>query len=257
MPTPVTHLALAERMLREGTLPVAARRFLSQQRGPFLLGHTAPDVQTISGQSREETHFYTLPPAPDEPGEEHGPAHEKLLGAHPALADPASLPPERAAFVAGYIAHILVDDLWLYDIFLPYFRQGHAPWRERSFRHNVLRTWLDRGDHARLNGTVASSLRQAAPRGWLSFIQDEALQARRDWLVDQLGPGKQLQTAEVFAERMGRSALEIETVLRSPSQMEEHVFGHIPRATVRRYRDVAYSRSTQLIGSYVGRLMSR
>ena len=257
MPTPVTHLALAERILQEGVLSPAARHFLSQQRGPFLLGHTAADVQTISGQTREETHFYTLPHGPQPPGDTHLPAQEKLLLAHPALAHPEMLPPARAAFVAGYLAHILVDELWLYDIFLPYFRQGGAPWPERSFRHNVLRTWLDREDHAQLNGTVGSCLRRAAPQAWLPFIEDEALRTWRDWLVDQLGPGKQLQTAEVFAERMGRSPVEIETVLRSPGQMEARVFGHIPRATVREYRAAAYSCSVHLIDSYVGRLVAR
>ncbi len=62
MPTPVNHLIMAREVLERGTLAAPVRRLLLAQYGPFLLGHTAPDVQTVSGQRREETHFYTLPP---------------------------------------------------------------------------------------------------------------------------------------------------------------------------------------------------
>ena len=101
MPTPVTHLALAERLLQDDALSAPARRILSEQRGPFLLGHTAADVQTISGQKRSETHFYSLPHGPEPPERPETPAHQILLALHPGLADPAALSPAQAAFIAG------------------------------------------------------------------------------------------------------------------------------------------------------------
>jgi len=248
------HLALAERLLQGKGLSDPARRFLSDHRGPFLLGNTAADVQTISGQKRSETHFYRLPHSPEPPEKPDTPAHQILLALHPALADPAALSPARVAFIAGYLAHILVDELWLHTIFLPYFRYGAEPWPERSFRHNVLRTWLDRRDLGHLNGSVAQTLRGAEPDSWLPFVEDEALRSWRDWLVDQLGPGKHLQTAEVFAKRMGRSADEIETVLQAPGGVDVCVFEHIPRATVRDYRARAYDGSVVLTESYISRV---
>ena len=257
MPTPVTHLALAERLLREDALSASARHFLSDHRGPFLLGHTAADVQTISGQKRSETHFYYLPHGPEPSEKPATPAYQVLLALHPALADPQALSPAHAAFIAGYLAHILVDELWLHAIFLPYFRHGDEPWPERSFRHNVLRTWLDRRDHMRLNGTVAATLRDAEPHEWLPFVGDDALRSWRDWLVEQLGPGKHLQTAEVFAQRMGRSADEIETVLQAPGGLDVCVFGHIPRDTVRDYRARAHEGSLALTESYISRVAAR
>jgi hypothetical protein len=241
------HLALAEEILAGDDFPSAMRRLLLEQRGPFLLGHTAPDVQTISGQTREETHFYAIPRTSDRP------AHEALFAAHPALAQAEALAPAQAAFVAGYIAHLRLDELWLECVFLPYFRgQAWGSRRERSFLHNVLRTWMDRQDQQRLDGSVVAALAEAEPQGWLPFVNDEDLQGWRDWLVEQLVPGHSVQTAEVFAQRMGVSVAEVEAVLRSPQQMEERVFCHIPRSMLQSFHDTGYEQSVALISRYLG-----
>ena len=248
MPTPVMHLALAEELLCKGDLAPAVHRLLTQQRGPFLLGNTAPDVQTVSGQTRDETHFYSIPRTTDRP------AHETLFAAHPKVAWARLLPPAQAAFVAGYIAHLALDELWLDDIFLRYFggQQDWGTWPERSFLHNVLRTWMDRRDLQQLNGTVAMALRKAEPRGWLPFVEDVHLEAWRDWLAKQLGPGRNLQTAEVFAQRMGVPVAEVEAVLRSPQQMDARVFGRTSLAELESFHDVGYERSVAFIDWYIG-----
>ena len=252
------HLARAEDIIRGDALPPAIRRLLTQQRGPFLLGHTAPDVQTVSGQRRDETHFYSIPRTSDRP------AHEALFAAHPQLARAELLPPAQAAFVAGYIAHLLLDELWLDDVFLHYFWQDCGTHRaeprakvlrERIFPHNVLRTWMDRQDQQRLNGSVVTVLQGTEPQDWLPFVGDEHLQVWRDWLVGQIGPGGSVQTAEVFAQRMGVPVAEVEAVLRSPQQMEERVFRHIPRAALQSFHDTGYARSVALISEYIGKLV--
>jgi hypothetical protein len=251
MPTPIMHLALAEEILHRGDFPPAVRRLLIQQRGPFLLGNTAPDVQTVSGQTREETHFYTIPPTSDRP------AYETLFAAHPQLAHARSLPPAQAAFVAGYVAHLLLDELWLTDIFQRYFLWDWGPQRERIFLHNVLRTWMDRQDQPRLNGSLIVALRGARPQGWLPFVVDEHLEAWRDWLVEQLVPGHTVRTAEVFAQRMGVPVAQVEIVLSSPQQMEERVFRRVPRSALQAFHDIGYARSVALVDRYLGELGNR
>ena len=67
------HLDLAEEVIRRAELEPHVQRLLTQQRGPFLLGNTAPDVKTLSGQRRLETHFYSVhhdagSPAVEAPG---------------------------------------------------------------------------------------------------------------------------------------------------------------------------------------------
>ncbi len=249
------HLVLAEEILRGDALPPAARRLLIQHHGPFLLGNIAPDVQTVSGQMRAETHFYTIsrtPPPAHPLREDRGRlAYEMLFAAHPMLARAELLPPAQAAFVAGYIAHLLLDELWVETIFRRYFLQDWAPWRERAFLHNVLRTWMDRRDQQRLNGNVATALRGAEPQGWLPFISDEHLRVWRNWLVEQLGPEQSVRTAEVFAQRMGVSAAEVEAVLRSPQQMEKRVFCHVSQAVLQSFHDTGYEHCVALVARYL------
>jgi len=239
------HLALGEAILDGNSLPQAVRHLLVQQRGSFLLGHTAPDVQAVSQQPREQTHFYSIPRTTRRP------AYEALFAAHPRLCRASGLPPAQVAFVAGYIAHLLLDELWLEYIFERYFLQEWGPLHERLFLHNVLRTWMDRQDQRRLNGSLVAALRGAHPAGWLPFVSDKHLYRWRDWLIEQLMPGHQVQTAEVFARRMGVPVADVEAVLRSPQQMEARLFCHLPQTALQSFQNVGYERSVALIRRYV------
>lgn len=253
MPTPIMHIALSEEILAGGDLPPAVGASLRENQGAFILGSTAPDVQTVSGQRRRETHFRAIPPVDDRP------AHTILLETYPALARANQLPPSQAAFIAGYLIHILVDELWLDGVFRPYFlaEWPSSPypysisWPERSFLHNVLRTWLDRQDQSRIGRHVGPLLRQVTPRGWLPFVADEHLWAWRDWLAEQLTPGHTVQTAAVFAQRMGIPVAEIEAVLSSATAMEERVFRYVPRRVLHAFHDLSYRQSVALICDYL------
>jgi hypothetical protein len=61
MPTPFTHLATVSEILARPELVPAVKTSLLADLPAFLLGNTAPDVQTISGQAREATHFFAVP----------------------------------------------------------------------------------------------------------------------------------------------------------------------------------------------------
>jgi len=249
MPTPVNHLVMAEELMEGGRLVPSVRSILEGERGPFLLGHTAPDVQTVSGQPRRETHFYTIPPSGDVP------AYRALLEAHPELADAGRLGPARAAFIAGYLAHLLADEMWWRGVFHPFFgpQAGWGSWRERLFLHNVLRTYLDRVDQARLDDSVGRVLAEAEPEGWLPFVRDEDLRGWRDLLVEQLQPGRRIRTAEVFAARMHLPAEAVEAALNSPGQMAR-IFRHVPPSQLEAYRADALRRSVGLINQYLSAL---
>jgi hypothetical protein len=213
-----------------------------------MLGHTAPDVKTVSGQKREESHFYTIPRTSDRP------AYLALFDTHPELARANALSPSQAAFIAGYVAHLLLDELWLDDVFQRYFLQDWGPLGERLFLHNVLRTWVDLRDQARLDGTMAQALEQAEPDDWLPFVDDEYLRGWRDWLVVQLAAGHRMETAKVLADRMGVPAAEVEAVVQSPEEMERRVFQHFPRSALEAFRERGYRQSVMLVEWYVGRL---
>jgi len=248
MPTPIQHLVLAEDIMTNSALPPAARELLTSQRGAFLFGTIAPDVQSVSGQQREATHFFTLPPTDTRP------AHEVMLAEHTALALARRLSPTQAAFIAGYLSHLELDELWIAHVFGPCFGQG-AEWgtfRERLLTHNVLRTWLDRRDGVRLKCDVSDALAHAEPREWLPFVADHHLRAWRDEIAAQLAPGAPIHTLEVFAARLKVSPAEFRHVLDSPQEMQKQVFIHLRPGCVEQFYADALSKSVRLIKEYMG-----
>jgi hypothetical protein len=211
----------------------------------FLLGNTAPDVQTLSGQPREATHFFNVPlrGAP--------PAGPRMLASYPALAGRAALPSAQVAFLAGYLAHLVFDQLWVRDVFEPYF--GEEPswgsFRERLYLHNALRSFWDAEDLARLRPAVAVNLKAAEPLGWLPFVDDRHLRAWRDLIADQLTSGAG-RTVEVFAQRMRADPRAFAALLASPPEMQRRVFSHLPAGALDEYRDLAVAGSVQMICAY-------
>jgi hypothetical protein len=246
MPTPIQHLVIAESLLKDSTLPDSIRAQLSEQRGPFLFGNTAPDVQTVSGQPREATHFFDIPLRSTLP------PHEVMLEHYPALAQARKIPPAQAAFMVGYICHLSIDVLWVRDIYLPAFGpQAHwATMRERLLYHNILRSWCDRNDQQQLNGRTGPSLASVQPQGWLPFTADRYLLEWRQVLVDQFQPGASIRTIEVFAERNRVSPQEFRRLLESPQELAAHIFAHASHDTIDRFYQQAHNQMAELIVDY-------
>ncbi len=245
MPTPFTHLATVAEMLASPALTREVKAALEAERPAFLLGNIAPDVQTLSGQSREATHFFPVPlnGAP--------PAPRRLFERHPALAWRAGLPLAQSVFLAGYLAHLVFDQLWVARVFEPAFgpQQAWGTFRERLYLHNVLRAFWDAEDLARLAPAAADQLCQAAPNHWLPFVDDHHLAAWRDLVCDQLGPGAS-RTVEVFAARMRVDPQPFAALLASPEALEQRVFSRLPREALAAYRAEALEQSLDVIQAY-------
>lgn len=211
MPTPFQHLIYAREILADTRLPEAIRQALHGQLGPFLLGNTAVDVQSLTGQPRFDTHFYHV----------HGDASRRagktLLATYPELTDPARLHPAHAAFISGYLAHLVWDECWLRDVFRPFYMESSL-WPDRLTRnihHNALRVLMDRQAEATLRQwpDLVPLLRKLQLGHWLPFVETEALCRWRDWVADQLADPGAVETAYVFAGRMGISPEHFETII--------------------------------------------
>ncbi|HEX9090149.1 MAG TPA: hypothetical protein VF831_01600 [Anaerolineales bacterium] len=96
MPTPFYHLHLAEDLLKHPWLGTEVSHFLNAWRPLFLFGNTAPDVQVVSGQSRQQTHFFNLPIQEGDPV-----PWELIQSEYPQLANPQGLPERQSTFLAG------------------------------------------------------------------------------------------------------------------------------------------------------------
>src|SRR3970282_2922071 len=76
-----------------------------------------PVIPASTRGERGPTPFFDLPNF----DEQNGVAG--LFSAYPRLGQPGSLRPGTAAFVAGYVTHLVMDELWINTIYRPFFGQ--------------------------------------------------------------------------------------------------------------------------------------
>jgi hypothetical protein len=252
VPTPFYHLNVAENLLTQPELPIQIKEFLQANRAAFLLGNTAPDVQTVSGQDRSATHFFDLPLTPG-----GRPAWEVFLDRYPSLASSAGLPAEQAAFLAGYLCHLQADWWWVAEIFNPVFGVYNTwkTFRHRLYLHNVLRSYLDLEIVEILPEDTGVELEKASPSRWLPFVEDQYLDQWREILVNQLCPGCPAQTVEVFAARQGIPVDEFYRLLNSEELLEEQIFSRLPRQTLQDYRQHLIEENSRLLEYYLMKMV--
>jgi len=248
VPTPFYHLWIAQDLLQNAALAEGTRRTLQRNRAAFLFGHTAPDVQVVSGQPRQDTHFF---PYPIPPG--CRPPVETMLTAHPDLGNPSKLPEAQRAFLAGYLCHLLADWLWVKQIFSPIFGVEGC-WgevRECVYIHNVLRAYLDRQIRPHLAADTGACMERAAPMSWLPMTGDSHLRQWRDQLTAQLKPDAVVQTVAVFAARQGLGVEAFTRLLDSEERMQREVFIHLSPHQIEAYRSRLMDESVQLVRRYL------
>lgn len=242
MPTPFMHLQAAARLAAEPWTAVA-----TAERPAFTLGHIAPDYQALANVRRSATHFYRLPPA----GRDE--ATRALLAAQPALAAAPELPADQAAFVAGYLGHLLLDLVWHFDVVEPYFLRSpfFSDPAEGHMLHLLLLGYLDLEARAGLADDTAVILAAAAPNDWTSFAPDAELIAWRDYVAAQLAPGAASRTAEIYAARLGLTAESFAACLDDPAWLERELFSRVPLADVQAALDAALPATTELTAAYL------
>ena len=248
MPTPFYHLSLAKAIVEHPGISDLSLSSIIEYFPAFLLGHTAPDVQTVSGQSRESTHFYNLPIQVEDVV-----PWTAIFISHPSLAGNQINDPEQVVFIAGYLCHLLADWFWAGQIFEPYFGPS-AVWktfRERLYLHNVMRAYFDFQVLATFDGEVRSGLAAVKPKTWLPFVKVEYLKTWRNFLAGQLQPGAPIQTVEVFAARQGISVEHYYQLLKSEDEMQQQVFDHFPRAHLENYWRFVMEKSIHLLNKYL------
>lgn len=247
VPTPFYHLSLADELLEHPDLHHKVSDMLNEQRCAFFFGKTAPDVQTISGQPRPETHFYWLPLL------DQMLPWKQMLKRFPELRDTQKIGPARAAFTAGYLCHLQADILWIEMISLPYFI-GLPGWKKRKqekiFLHNVLRAYLDEQIYPELPPELSACLARVQPDGWLPVAANKDMAAWRDFIAEQLTPEGVTHTVEVLAGRQGVSEEEFSALLHSEERLEAELFSFVPLDTLVEYRMKVISENLTLLEQY-------
>ncbi len=188
MPNLPAHIGLARDAAARIVSPIIADNM-----GYFLLGSTAPDMRAITKRPREDYHFAPLD------FERVGDGAQAMLQAHPHL---IGLEDERAAFVAGYISHIVLDECWITEIFRPCFGADASGDARGLVLDRALQLELDR----RSNGVGASLdlMRDAATPLGLGFVTDEEVTQWRPWVVEFLARDFSWDRLRFMARRIAR-----------------------------------------------------
>jgi hypothetical protein len=253
MPNAATHLTtacdlLADKALRPIMKPLVAS---DAAQAAFLLGTISPDVRALSGHSREETHFFTIPPS------DRQSAPEVMLNTYRSLADAHAMPLPQAAFVAGYITHLLMDQTWLESVVMSGIFVDGLPWNceHPNFRlYSVLMVYMEQQAAARLDPDVARRLAAAQPDHWLPFVADRHLRAWRDHVAKQLNTtGAELVTV-YFARLNDMPPDDLRAIVLSEERMAIEAYPIVPRARLVDFQQVTYTRCVAALQAYLADL---
>lgn len=248
MPNAQTHLASAcDLMARPAVLNAYPALAEHTVQSAFLLGAISPDVRALSGHRREETHFFDIPPADAQP------AHQHLFAAYPELADCVTLPAKQAAFIAGYIAHLVMDETWLKIVVMPgLFIQGavwgthHPNW----WVYSLLMTYLEYRAADRLCAIALPGLSAAEPDHWLPFVTDRDLVRWRDHVAGMIGRGGARLISTMFAHTNDISPEELEAIVLDAGRMQQEAFRTVAPGQIDAFEVATDQRSEAAILAY-------
>jgi len=223
MPTPFTHLESAQRLLEDDHIPPQTRAALADELPAFLLGNIAADARTESGLKREDTHFYSY----DKGITEH--PWRVMMHVHPSL-ETAHDSAQRA-FLAGYVAHLSMDEWWSLHMLGPHFAAREwAPRQTRFLMLHILLIYMDERDLNRLLPWQYETLSAAQPENWTPFMSDKILSDWRDFIARQIKEAGASETLAVLGSRINMQPPELRAILDSPAQMESDLWQHISPA---------------------------
>lgn len=228
------HLAAVHRFLHDPSVPDEICQTLSQegQLGAFLLGNVAPDARVSGGHSRAKTHFF-------EYGAKIQPrASENLFAAHPELKLARD---QQRSFVAGYLAHLAMDEVWAETLLYPYFYlQQWGDQMTRFIMLHVLLCYLDERDYRQWDESYAVALQNAQPQAWLPFLPDSDLCEWRDVIARQICAGCQSETVAILGTRVPIKAQGLRAILENPTRMQAELWDHVPLSAVHVVEEAMY-----------------
>lgn len=237
-------MVAAERLINDPQFPHA--NFVQAHWGEFLLGCISPDAHHKGSLTREDTHFFAYRPKV----EPH--AVPAMLAAHPNLTNGAIQNEAQRAFVAGYLSHLEMDEVWCEDMLFPEFINGTWPARETShFMLHVLLGWMDARDYLKLGQFHQTALAEATPHRWLEFFPDEALIGWRDIVANQIQPIGTSQTVEILGKRIPQGIDGLHTILQSPERLDAELWVQITPEKMAAVEATMYQRMRQAVTDYL------
>ncbi len=213
----------------------------------YLLGATSPDIRVLTRQPREETHFYDL-------RDEHCLSGiPKLLEVHPHL---LQVNGRAKAFLAGYITHLATDELWIEQVYRPFFGKGTTTLSrtEADVMDRVLQFYLDRAerlDRDRFKMFYDYVL-SADPGEEVGFIEAPTMRQWREVVCRILDQDPSWENFKSFTlRRFSNSAIETEeqvkTLFESLPQVLERTITYVSPERVASFKEDAIQSSQKAV----------
>jgi hypothetical protein len=247
MPTPFMHMALAHRLRHDPELPEKVCSHLAEQWGAFLLGSIAPDARVTAGTHRGDSHFFEYQPVVDPP------PIVAMLNKHPNLRTTTLTNNQHIAFVAGYAAHLKMDEVWCTDMLFPVFIQGNR-WESKQTEYlmlHLLLAYLDQRDLQILTPEDYNKLASTLPQRWLPWMSDEGLCVWRDMVAAQLAPGGVSLTNQILGQRVALSADEMTKQINDKARMDEQMWSRLLPEQLASIEEAMYIHTRKALVDYL------
>jgi len=163
---------------------IMGNRVIESDRGAFYLGSTGPDMHVLSRTQRISSHYFDLDCL------ECQDSRASFFETRGELRDVTKLDDPTAAFVAGYLTHLVIDEVWITDIYRPFF--GPASSLHGDGRANVLdrilqyEMELQRRMDRPVMEEILRELAAGKPALNVAFLDPEMLARWRDIVVEMV-----------------------------------------------------------------------
>ena len=210
MPHLAFHMSIARDLAN-----IMGNRVIESDRGAFYLGSTGPDMHVLSRTQRISSHYFDLDCLEDQD------SRESFFRTHGDLRDVTKLDDPTAAFVVGYLSHLVIDEVWITDIYRPFF--GPASSLHGDGRANVLDRILqyEMDLQRRMDRPVMEEILRELAAGKpdlnVAFLDPEMLARWRDIVVEMV-------SRPPTWDRFGRTASRFLTVAGVSTEEEVNEF---------------------------------
>ena len=247
MPNLAAHINLAHRAAERLQDPV-----LQENMGHYLLGSTSPDIRAITRRSREEYHFAPLD------FDDVGAGVSGLFAAHPHLKNGAEQSGRTRAFVAGYVTHLVADEVWIRDMYRPYFGNQaiFADEASANVMDRAIQMEMDRRAWPTLDAS-RSAMVGAADGVDIEFIDRATLEKWLDWVFTVADRGFSWDRLRFMANRVARGdeshpahTVAEDFLSRMPGSLEA-LYARVPVEDVERYGETAVDALVRQVKSFL------
>tara|TARA_B100000686_G_scaffold355010_1_gene468990 strand:- start:43337 stop:44083 length:747 start_codon:yes stop_codon:yes gene_type:complete len=225
---------------------------ISKNIGYFLLGSTSPDMHVISKENREQYHFSTLSV------NKIGTGVEKILIKYPELKNIREQNSETQAFFAGYISHLIADEMWINKIFRPYFG-NKSIYNDEIFgllMDRAVQLDMDKQAWPVLNNSLIC-IRTASKSLNIKFINNNKLIEWREWVTNFLSKDFSWERLKFMAKRIEKNNSNKSVILMADSFLEsidsnlEKIYSKVSKNEIIKYEKDTIDITTKLIGSLI------